>query len=370
MPRLPAQDFRPFKGVNLNTVTGDFHTPQFQEWNLELEHALGAKASFSLNYVGNHGIHIPLLNGFPNSFVPTGFAGLPTAAPDPRFRTVVELSNSGISNYNGLTASFQRKFSQFQFQANYTYSHALDNVSNGGVDPYNVNDSIQLQIDPTSPKGLNYSNADYDVRQLATINYSWTPAHKWSNGFMEQALGGWTLSGTLFAHTGTPYSVFFGNNTGGGAVTQFIGNGTAAVLTGTLIQPGVGGNCDRPHFDASGVDSGCLSLANFADLNSPTATVTGPGNTRRNQFRGPAFFDTDMSLMKNFKLTERVQLGLGATAYNLFNHPNFANPVGDLASGTFGQIQQTVSPPTSPLGAFLASDASFRMVQLNAKINF
>jgi hypothetical protein len=75
---------------------------------------------------------------------------------------------------------------------------------------------------------------------------------------------------------------------------------------------------------------------------------------------------------KNFKLTERFRLAVGANAFNVLNHPNFANPVNDVAAGPgqFGQIQSTVNPPTSPLGAFLGADASARIIQLQAKITF
>lgn len=91
----------------------------------------------------------------------------------------------------------------------------------------------------------------------------------------------------------------------------------------------------------------------------------------RNQFFGPGYFDTDMTLAKTFPfLHEGVNLKLGATAYNLFNHPNFANPTSDVNSTQFGQSFSTVSPPTSIYGAFLGGDASVRILQLTGKITF
>ena len=75
-------------------------------------------------------------------------------------------------------------------------------------------------------------------------------------------------------------------------------------------------------------------------------------------------------MAKKFHLTERVGFTGGVNFYNVFNHPNFANPVGDINSGQFGTIQSTVTPPTSPYGSFVGSAVSGRLIQLNAKVNF
>jgi hypothetical protein len=90
----------------------------------------------------------------------------------------------------------------------------------------------------------------------------------------------------------------------------------------------------------------------------------------RNQFTGPGYFDTDMTLAKNVPLHEKVAIKVGISAYNLFNHPNFANPNSNALSGFLGQSFSTVSPPTSIYGAFLGGDASVRIVQLTGKLTF
>jgi len=74
--------------------------------------------------------------------------------------------------------------------------------------------------------------------------------------------------------------------------------------------------------------------------------------------------------LKNIPLTEHVSLGLGANAYNVLNHPSFANPVHDTSNGSFGQIQSTVEPPTSPYGAFVGSAVSGRLLQVQARLTF
>jgi hypothetical protein len=90
----------------------------------------------------------------------------------------------------------------------------------------------------------------------------------------------------------------------------------------------------------------------------------------RNQYTGPHFFDADMSLFKTFSIREKMKLGVGAQAFNVFNHPNFANPDSTLSDPTFGQITRMMGVPTSPYGVFLGFDSSPRVVQLSAKLEF
>lgn len=95
-------------------------------------------------------------------------------------------------------------------------------------------------------------------------------------------------------------------------------------------------------------------------------------------FRGPAFFDSDLSVNKNIKLTERFAFQIGANLYNVFNHPNFANPNGNLSNfnaagigepgGNFGVITRTTAPPTTPYGSFFAGSPSGRIIQIQSKL--
>jgi hypothetical protein len=353
-----------FSSVGANTVK----SPRFQEWNLELQQGIGRQSSISLNYVGNHGIFLPFFNPWLNSFCDPatcagGFTGIPlsTTAPDPRFGNITELNFSGVSNYHGLTASVQTKFNpHVQVQANYTWAHALDTISNGGVSPFDIVTSVQTQLDPTSPKGLNYGNADYDIRHNFTANYILDSGFKSGKGAMNQLLGGWTVSGTFYVHSGRPYTVI--DSGAVGAFSNFVNGVFPGVLVGQVPQGGGGEQCSTPL-------SPCLTSALFSPFGA-AAPATAISNQRRNQFRGPGFFDTDLSVLKNFKITETVRFAAGANFFNLINHPNFANPDNDLASPTFGTILATTGPPTSPLGSFLGADSSPRLIQLQARITF
>jgi hypothetical protein len=110
----------------------------------------------------------------------------------------------------------------------------------------------------------------------------------------------------------------------------------------------------------------CLSLANFGPA------TTGFGTQRRNQFFGPAYFNTDLAIAKTFNIPrwEGATFGLGAQFFNVLNHPHFDQPNADISSPQFGTITSAVSSPTSIFGSFLGADASPRLIQLHAKITF
>ena len=93
-------------------------------------------------------------------------------------------------------------------------------------------------------------------------------------------------------------------------------------------------------------------------------------NQARNQYRGSGFFDSDFTVNKNFKMTERVALGIGANFYNVFNHPNFASPVNSFGAGNFGQVTATTAAPTGPYGAFFPGLPSGRIIQFQGKVVF
>jgi len=109
-----------------------------------------------------------------------------------------------------------------------------------------------------------------------------------------------------------------------------------------------------------------MTLAQFPD---PTNTY---GNQTRNQYRGPQYFNTDFAVEKNFGIPkwEGAQFSIGARFFNLFNHPDFNFPIMNADSPSFGQIQETVSSPTSIYGSGLGADASPRVIQLQAKFQF
>jgi hypothetical protein len=107
----------------------------------------------------------------------------------------------------------------------------------------------------------------------------------------------------------------------------------------------------------------CYNAANFSDPTTNFATQ------RRNQFRGPGYFDTDFDFEKAFTIPrwENAKFSVGARFFNFFNHPNFAFPNTNVDSNQFGQITQTVSQPTTIYGSGLGADASPRVIEIQGK---
>ena len=272
------------------------------------------------------------------------------------FGQVQLYESAASSNYNGLTATVTHRdhFSTVSF--NYTYSHAMDEISNGGFLLFNPGNSTY----PNNPYDLsqNYGNADYDVRHNITASYV-AQLPYW--GGPRLLTDHWQVSGTVFYHTGFPYSVtdnnlastLNGQNYFGPAFAQQLGPQPTHCSSGAVANV------------SSGEGTPCLQLSGFA---SPTDF----GGQRRNQFFGPHYVDTDFTAQKGFAVPhwEGATVNVGAQFFNLFNHPNFAQPVSDISSPLFGLINSVVSTPTSIFGNGLGGDASPRIIQMKATFQF
>jgi hypothetical protein len=347
------------------STTNKLLNPKFAEYNLEIQQQVTRHDVVDINYVGNIGTDILFLNPTANAYAacigkgtcPGGFGGLPTTQPDSRFTAVTTLTNNGHSNYNGVVASLRHQGGYGITAAiNYTYSHSLDNTSNGGVEGYSFEQTYpQTQIDPTSVDRLNYGTSDYDNKHNLSANYVWQLPYRLHSMIGKTALEGWAISGTLYAKSGVPYSVVRGslaasitNSTNAGSVLgAFLGGGRA--------------KCGNPN-------DTCLLGSQFAS--AKTQYQYGFGNQSRNSFRGPDYFDTDMQLSKTTPITERVKFKLGANFFNILNHPNFAPPPNNLALGTFGKINADIPPVSSPYGNFQGAGVSGRLVQVMGGITF
>jgi hypothetical protein len=341
-----------FSAPAVNNFVGTFKTPRYQEWSLQIEQQLDEKSSFTLAYVGNHGLDEPVTN-YPNAYA--GLIGLPAAPISGNFSTVTEVYSGAVSNSNGLTASYQRRLTYgFTISASYTWSHALDEISNGGSQPYNGLTSLVYQVNPYCLACNNYGNADYDIRNSMNASYVWQTPWKFGNKFVNGAFGGWTLSQNFFARSGLPLTIL----DSGTGISNY--NGNTPYAPAQIIGQGQG-SCNQYGLN-------CVLASGFA---SPGALgqTTFPNQTR-NMYRGSPFFDSDLSVNKNFKLTERMAFGVGANLYNVFNHPNFASPSDTLGSGNFGQAFETTAPPTGPYGSFFAGLPSGRIIQFQGKLVF
>jgi len=355
---------------------GEFKVPEYLEYSLQIERQLGKNDALILTYAGNHGFDEVLqnqdLNAASGDFVNDSnggswqsagaFAGLPTTPADPRFGRVTAYTNNASSNYNGFMANFKHNGHGLTGQVSYTYSHSLDYVSNGGEgEPFNGG-SIGSQLTPSLGIGnLNYSNSDYDVRNNVTGDLVYEEPFKSSNKILSNVIGGWVLGAKTYARSGEPYSLTNGAVLGGfhNLGSSLMPDLASGVTRGQLTN----GASSNPH---SCVAASCLDVTQFVAAGNQADF----GDLRRNSLFGPHYVNTDLSVLKKIVSAEGFTFQIGANAYNVFNHANFAPPVGDISSGAFGLITGAVAPPTSPYGSFQGAAVTQRLLQVHGKFTF
>ena len=362
---------------------GKLHAPYFMEWSLALEHQIGETISLRAQYVGTRAVNQPYttqVNGY-QTVCPGCFVPFPYGAPvDPRFGAVTQLATGANSHYDGLQTTAEKRLGHgLQVQANYTWSHCIDTVSNGGFLSFSAGGILS-----PLPGNLERDRGpcDYDVRHNFAASYVYELPIR-LRGRLGAALDGWQVSGTVFRHSGLPFSVLStpysanGNGIVNGSGPQF-----ASVVPGVplyahnaipgVTQPGTV-QWLNPDAFVSAVDP-----ATGACAGGDTPQNCRFGNLGRNALRGPGFVWSDLYLTRWFALNERVKLRLDGQLFNLFNHPNFALPSlvyagipGRPATQTgFGALTSTTSPPTGLLGVGLGGDSSPRMIALQARLEF
>ncbi len=337
--------------------------PMYEEWNMAIEQQIGKTTSVGINYVGNHGYHEPVNANSVNAYNAGGLVGfpeLPANAPNPNFSTVTQVYSGASSNYNGLILTAVRRTKSLTVQFNYTYSHALDEISNGGFNGFSGN-----SINPTNPYNLasNYGNADYDSRHYINGSYVYTLPYY---GGPRVLTDGWEVAGTVFHSNGLPFSET--DVTTGSGVGNYNGGNGGQLMVAQQLQPHVSTSCSGgPHVfnNATGGGTPCSIATEYGP-------ATDFGQSARNQVFGPHYTDFDFTTTKAFGIPhwEGAKFRLGFQFFNIFNHPNFGQPLHDVNSSANGLVTSTVNPPTSILGSFLGGDASPRLIQLKASFAF
>ena len=377
------------------------HSPRFQRWSLEVQQTFGAATSLSIGYFGHHGIHElaqnPNANAYGFGSLPAGQCTSPPVPPcsDPRFSGVTEINTNAVSKYNGMVISFKHQFTRWgqgMFQANYTYGHALDEISNGGVIIFTGVTILSAQ-DPSNLRG-NYGPADYDIRHSFNGSYMWeVPVKEALRGHgSDYLVKGWQVSGTIFARSGFPYTVIDPLESGNLVPKNYFGllyavpvgplgsgpscgKGAAIPLAAQPCQPPQVLQGGSPNRNAHFVQTGCETGFNAGNLPGPSGPCDGHAvffAQGRNRFRGPNYFTTDFAVMKNTTIPgwEKGVLRIGFQFFNFFNHPNFGIPDPGISDPGFGQIFYLAQSPTGILGSGFGGDVAPRMIQLKAQLQF
>jgi len=363
---------------------GELHAPYFMEWSLGVEHQFGAAASVQVQFVGTRAVNQPYLtqvNGF-QTVCQGCFAPFPFMQPtDPRFSSVTQFSTGENSHYNGLQLTAKKRLGHgLQGQINYTWSRCMDTVSNGGFLQFSAGGILSPL---PGELARDYGPCDYDIRSNLNAQYVYQLPIKVQNQLLAAAINGWQISGTMFWHSGAPFSVLSTPySANGNGIVQGSGPQFASVVPGVPLYD---------HHPVPGVtQQGTVQWLNPNAFVSAVDPSTGQcfggddpqhcqfGSLGRNALRGPDFFWSDFYLTKWFPLTERVKLRIEAQFFNVFNHPNFGLPSMVLAGipgkpstqTGFGALTYTTAPPTGLLGVGLGGDSSPRMIAFQARLEF
>ncbi len=382
---------------DLTVINPNLKTPYMLSWNFGIQHAFNSNLSLEVGYVGTHGDN---LSGFidVNQIDPvTG--NRPYAAQFPYLRFITQTTTDARSNYHSLQTTLTKRLSHgLNFTAGYTYGHGLDNGS--------LNRFGNLPQDSRYPM-MEYGSSDTDIRHRFTLTASYAIPGKKGYG---QLLEGWKLNTVLNLQSGLPWLVQDqGNDFSGtsefGDRWNFYGNPND-FKSGSNSLP----YCTGPGFQGCSITNGATGDTNYFTASESTAmwnqckavapdpsqggtldqggcyvrgkSVMVPpkqgqfGTMGRNTFRDQGFKNVDFSVFKDFKFKERMGAEFRVELFNLFNHPNFANPYGAAVGAGFNDPSGGSSfgcgctTPDVAAGNPIVGSGSSRVMQLGLKFMF
>ncbi len=387
-----------FGGYDINN-----RLPYSANWTFDVQYQPSNSWLFSAGYVGNHGVHLVLPIPFNQPQIATpqnpvngqiySYGGVtplylnlepistneysgnaPVRVPYPGYdMNSVLYKAEGISSYNALQLQARKRLSfGLQFTASYTYSHALDEQSGLGL--------FFTGNNPVTPKA-NYASADFDQTHVFTLNYSYTLPVLTSSKLLGEFVNSWTLGGQTVAQSGQPYSVYDFSGSVASlylGTSDYIGNPIVPLKPGVTVaqaqlqgttgvnagQPVLSAGAFSPQFVAPGQSGVPPCDSSGCDLYESLY-----GSSGRNLFRGPFQVRFDVSLAKEFPISERFRLRFNFDAFNLFNHPDFDAPNNNVVF--FPNYEGPASfPPEGSLGVIQHTIGSSRFLQLSLHLAF
>lgn len=273
--------------------------PFSYHWNFALEQSLGSDQTLSLAYVGSAG----------RNLLQTQFY----FGPNPQFQQLRYIRNAAESRYDSMQLRFQRRLSHgLQALVAYTWSHSLDNTS-GDDTVFTPPVVLNGQVDR--------GDSDFDVRHLFTFALTWQPRLSGGAVATQRLVNGWAIDTIWRTQSALPVSPF----------EQRVFPGLVGTIrTRPDLVPGV-----PLYLESSAYPGGrAINPAAFRRV-----TQARQGNLGRNTLRAFPLNQLDLSLRRDFRLSERFLLQFRAEAYNIFNRPSFGAPVADVGNPLFGQSQ-------------------------------
>jgi outer membrane receptor protein involved in Fe transport len=327
-PTLPAKPCS-LPPVSPRNVAQDIQVAETQFWGVSIERQLGNKALAAIEYSGSHGVHLYDLtnvNEIGDGQVYLGqsaVGGLNRA--NNQFTSINNRGSRAFSHYNAVNVKFQTQEvgrTGITLQTNYTYAHALDNLSSTFSENSTGSNGVgNLGYTNVADVWLDYGNSDFDIRHRLALSATWQePFLKNRKGFLRQAGGGWSISPIFTARTGVPFSIADSSNslnaqTGPYGIPRYVPSAPITSFhAGTPVDSGSANLFNLLTLPTANSYKGLLGISDFGPY--PAAM------TSRNAFYGPGAWSFDLALAKSFFLTERFSLEFRAEGYDIFNHTN------------------------------------------------
>lgn len=328
-PFLPSLSANPPYPNGIYGFDPNLVLPRSYQWNVALDKSFGGTQAISVTYVGQAGRNLLRQEALyqPN----TNFLG-----------DFLLTGNSARSNYTALQIQYRKPLSsRLQALFSYTWSHSLDNVSSDVVSTLG-----------TVLSGENdYASSGFDVRQSLSGAFTFeVPTRR--TGFASLLTRDWSADGVLVARTGFPFNgiVLFASPDPGGSAES---------------RPDLVANQRLWLNETNAPGSKVLNPAAFSIPSSPRQGTEG-----RNDVAGFGLTQVDVSLRRKFPITERLNLQARADAFNVFNHPNFADPAAFVEFGpTYLQSEQMLNEALGGLNP-LFQEGGPRSLQVSLKLAF
>ncbi len=318
--------------------------PMSMQWNATVEQSIARNTTLQVSYVGNRGEHLTsaydVNSVAPQNWLAATFApgnAVNSFRPYSNFGTLTYWTHEGDSYFNGLETLFRTQLSNFRFQAAYTWSHAISDIttdnSDGGI---SSGSAFTVATDPRLDRGNTATNRPNIFVANATYLL---PALQGHSNLVKQTLGGWEATGITQANSGNSITSFYSGGENGSALQYDTVNcpvGTATISLCPHLPSQVNGlfqtgynNPQRPLINPGQT---CTSTGVSGNqVFSPTAfTLIGyhlgtyePATSPRGYCHGPKLINTDFSIDKNWRVRERATVQFRFNAFDLLNHANF-----------------------------------------------
>jgi hypothetical protein len=335
-PAVPGPEF---KFAPINDIrwyfAPDYRAPRLSTWNLRLERQVGKDWALSIAYLGNKGtyrllriqenpaIYIPGVDSRGNPLSTVG--NTQSRRVYTNFGPVTRTEAGGNSNHHALQLNIEKRFGRgFSLLTNYTFSKGIDDLS--AANPFNRRFERAL------------SGEDIPHNYKLSGIYEFPRARL--SGLADKIVNGWQLNGILVWQSGFPFTVSSGRD------NSFTGVGSdRADYLGGPAQL----SSDRPHGE---------QVLRWFDTSRFTVNAVGTfGNAGRNILRGPKYFNTDLGILKNTSVSEKVRVQFRAEFFNVSNTVKFRLPNANASSAQFGRVTAVV-------------DDSQRIMQFGLRLEF